>query len=81
MDGRVEPPLAAVEPEALDHLQLEFLLPLDRERPAARRPLAVAADRRDERHLGLLQPREHSRTSAVFMPGSKSSSSTSYGSS
>ena len=59
MDGRVEPPLVAVEAEPFDHLQLELLLPVDRERPSARGTLALAADRRDERHLRLLQPREH----------------------
>src|SRR5215211_6474474 len=53
---RIEPPRRLFEPEALDHLALEHLLRLDRERPAAR-DLAVPAGARDllhERRLVLL---------------------------
>src|SRR5918994_2616085 len=55
---RVEPPLGRVEAEALDHLELELLLALDRERGAAERTLPTLAHRGDERNLLLLQPVE-----------------------
>ncbi len=55
--GRVEPPLRRVVAEALDHLQLELLLALERERPADRR-FTLLAGGGDERYLRLLQPLE-----------------------
>ena len=69
VDGRVEPPLGRVEPEPLDHLQLELLLALDRERRAADRTLAVLAGGGDERHLLLLQPVEDGADLGGLHPG------------
>ena len=47
-----------VEAEALDHLQLELLLPLDREGGCARGTFSLSAGRGDERHLFFLEPVE-----------------------
>ena len=58
VDGGVEAPLRRIEAEAADHLQLELLLPFERERDAADRTLPLLADCRDERYLLLLDPVE-----------------------
>ena len=47
-----------VEAEALDHLQLELLLPLDREARAADRAFSLCAGGGDQRNLLFLQPIE-----------------------
>ena len=59
MHGGVEPPLGRVEAEALDHLQLELLLAVDREARVAHRALTLGAGARHERNLLLLEPVEH----------------------
>ena len=69
VDGGVEPPLGLVEAEALDHLQLELLLALERERRAAHGPLTVLAGGCDERHLLLLQPVEDGADLGRLHPG------------
>ena len=46
------------KPKRSDHLQLELLLALERERRSARGPLPLLAGGGDERHLLLLQPVE-----------------------
>src|SRR5829696_5598901 len=60
MDSGVEPPRGWVVAKPLDHLHLELLLALDRERPPAHGALAVPADLGDQRNLLLLQPIEDS---------------------
>ena len=58
VDSGVEAPLRRVEAEALDHLQLELLLPLDREGHAAYRPFSLCAGGGDQRDLLFLEPLE-----------------------
>ena len=77
VDGRVEPPLGRVEAEALDHLQLELLLALERERRAARGPLPSWRAAATSGTCSSFSRSKTARTSAVFMPGSKSSRRTS----
>ena len=59
MHRGVEAPFARLEAKALDHLQLELLLALDREGRVAHRALTLGAGAGHERHLLLLEPVEH----------------------
>ena len=80
---RVEAPAPFAEAEALEEHHLHLPLPLDRE--VAEETRVVDLLRRRARRPAARAPRaarvKTSRTSCVFMPGSKSSSSASYGSS
>ena len=59
MHGGVEPPLRRVEAETPNHLELERLLPFEREADTAHGPLPVGAGGRHKRHLLLLETVEH----------------------
>ena len=77
MHGLVEAPRVGGEAEVREDLALHVLLRVDRELALEARVVdgAVAlGDLGDERHEARLQLVETARTSAVFMPGSKSSS-------
>ena len=58
VDSGVETPFRRVEAEALDHLHLELLLPLDREARAADWAFSLCAGGGDQRNLLFLQPSE-----------------------
>jgi hypothetical protein len=69
MHRGVEPPLGWVEAEPLDHLELELLLPLDREGGVPQRALALGPRGLDERDLLLLEPVEDRSHLGCLHPG------------